>query len=136
MGVALGVLGVRTCFRLTFGEVFREQSGRDHRKLHRYAMEAEPVRLAIEHYQATHGHPPAELTDLPKPHPFPDDGRSFTTPDGKTWFYSSYTGAHSEYSLYLKLNWDGFLIFRSPFGKGWQYDPGNGDPAWLIDPGR
>lgn len=59
--VGITAFAIGSCvFRNTFGEVFREHSSRDHRKLHRYAMEVEPVRLAIETYIATHGHTPPD----------------------------------------------------------------------------
>lgn len=44
--------------------------------------------------------------------------------------YSS--GEPSTYSIYLKLNWDGGLVYSS-FRPEWVYDPGTGDPSWKID---
>lgn len=43
-----------------------------------------------------------------------------------------YSGEPTAYCIYLKLNWDGGLVYESN-RREWVYDPGNGDPSWKID---
>lgn len=133
IAMGIGTLAVGSCiFRNMFGEVFWESSARDHRILARYLSKAEPVRLAIDSYLATHGHVPKLLTDLPAPHPLPLEDRTFTAPDGRRWIYMHNEEEPEIYILGLSLNWDGSLTYRNRHHRGWEYDPGNGDPPWLV----
>ena len=135
LSLIIVIFSVRTCGHRIFGEVFFEHSSRDHRELHRLAMEAEPVRLAVEAYMADRGRVPAKLTDLPTPHPLPLEDRQFITPNGKRWKYLSHEEEPTIYILGLSINWDDVLTYRNRHRQGWQYEPG-GETAWPIGPDR
>ena len=112
---------------LISGEPYFNTS-RDKAKLRVVRDPYRDVPAALEAHRAAHGSYPKDSASI-----------DFSVPGGLaaagilrdgSLRYSS--GEPTAYSIYLKLNWDGGLVYRSDQPE-WVYDPGTGEPSWKID---
>jgi hypothetical protein len=103
---------------------------RDRSKLHEIAKEYDPIIAALAQYREDEGRFPTGLGELIKSVDGLQDHISADRIHGRTIYYHP---EGREYVFYVKLNWDGGLVYSSEDGH-WIYDPGNGDPDWPIIP--
>lgn len=127
LGVILvGFLGLQVLFFVTGKPYFDTPS--DRAKLRAIREPLLVIPPALEAHRKIHGDYPNHIADLDPSVPrLPEVQAAFRN---TSLVYQ--TDGPSEYTLYLKLNWDGGLWFPST-SRDWVYDAGQGDPSWHID---
>jgi hypothetical protein len=127
LGVILaGFLGLQALFFVTGKPYFDTPS--DRAKLREIRDPLLVVPLALEAHHRLHGDYPKNIAGLDPSVPrLPEVQVAFRN---TSLVYQ--TDGPAEYTLYMKLNWDGGLWFSST-SRDWVYDAGLGDPSWTID---
>lgn len=125
-GIAASLLAVQALSSV-FGNIYWDTPS-DRAKLRSIREPFLPIPPALEVHRKIHGDYPNQITDLDPSVPRLPEVQAAFRNSGLVY----QTDGPSEYTLYLKLNWDGGLVFTSTTSD-WVYDGGQGDPSWTID---
>jgi hypothetical protein len=112
-----------------FGKAYFQGDAAGLSELRRFGYLAEPAKAAIDAYIAKNNACPKALDELPD---LPAGYLQGCFESGfPHWIYLGERGAPNEYSLHMKLSWDGSLVFENQTGV-WSYDNGDGSPPWEV----
>jgi hypothetical protein len=128
LGVILaGFLGLQALYFVTGKPYFDTPS--DRAKLRTIREPLLVIPPALEAHRKIHGDYPNRIADLDSSAPrIAEVEAAFRSNTSLVY----QTDGPAEYTLYMKLNWDGGLWFSST-SRDWVYDAGLGDPSWTID---